>query len=93
MNQRVRTDTMKQWTLKDVGRANLEFVSTAIPAPAEHEILVKVIAVSLNYRDLLLPAGSTVPASAQRVSRTTARWAAPCRACCRNISCLIRIGR
>jgi NADPH:quinone reductase-like Zn-dependent oxidoreductase len=54
MNQRVRTDTMKQWTLKDVGRANLEFVSTAIPAPAEHEILVKVIAVSLNYRDLLL---------------------------------------
>jgi NADPH:quinone reductase-like Zn-dependent oxidoreductase len=54
MNQHVRTDTMKQWTLKDVGRANLEFVSTTIPAPAEHEILVKVAAVSLNYRDLLL---------------------------------------
>jgi len=54
MNQHVRTDTMKRWTLKDVGRANLEFVSTAIPVPAEHEILVKVAAVSLNYRDLLL---------------------------------------
>ncbi|NGO53903.1 NAD(P)-dependent alcohol dehydrogenase [Mesorhizobium camelthorni] len=48
------TDTMKQWTLKDVGRANLGLVSAAVPAPAEHEILVKVSAVSLNYRDLLL---------------------------------------
>jgi NADPH:quinone reductase-like Zn-dependent oxidoreductase len=54
MNQHVRTDTMKQWTLKDVGRANLGLVSAAVPTPAEHEILVKVAAVSLNYRDLLL---------------------------------------
>jgi NADPH:quinone reductase-like Zn-dependent oxidoreductase len=54
MNQHVMTDTMKQWTLKDVGRANLGLVSAAVPAPAEHEILVKVSAVSLNYRDLLL---------------------------------------
>jgi hypothetical protein len=35
MNQHVRADTMKQWTLKDVGRANLELVSAAAPAPAE----------------------------------------------------------
>jgi NADPH:quinone reductase-like Zn-dependent oxidoreductase len=54
MNQHVRADTMKQWTLKDVGRANLGLVSAAVPAPAEDEILVKVAAVSLNYRDLLL---------------------------------------
>ncbi len=54
MNQHVRTDMMKQWTLKDVGRANLGLVSAAVPVPAEHEILVKVAAVSLNYRDLLL---------------------------------------
>lgn len=45
---------MKQWTLKDIGRANLELVEAEVPAPAEHEILVKVSAVSLNYRDILL---------------------------------------
>jgi NADPH:quinone reductase-like Zn-dependent oxidoreductase len=54
MNQHVRTGTMKQWTLKDVGRANLEFAAAAIPAPAANEILVKVSAVALNYRDILL---------------------------------------
>lgn len=45
---------MKHWTLSDVGRAHLEFGSAAVPVPAENEILVKVSAVSLNYRDLLL---------------------------------------
>jgi len=45
---------MKHWTLSDVGRANLALVSTAMPVPADNEILVKVSAVSLNYRDLLL---------------------------------------
>jgi NADPH:quinone reductase-like Zn-dependent oxidoreductase len=54
MNQHVRPETMKHWTLRDVGRANLELVSAAVPAPAEDQILVKVSAVSLNYRDLLL---------------------------------------
>jgi NADPH:quinone reductase-like Zn-dependent oxidoreductase len=54
MNQHVSTGTMKQWTLKDVGRANLEYASAAVPTPAANEILVKVSAVSLNYRDLLL---------------------------------------
>lgn len=54
MNQYVRTGTMKRWTLKSVGRTNLEFDSAEVPAPAGNEILVKVAAVSLNYRDLLL---------------------------------------
>ncbi len=54
MNQHVRTGRMKRWTLKSVGRANLEFDSAEVPAPAGSEILVKVAAVSLNYRDLLL---------------------------------------
>ncbi|WP_119269293.1 zinc-dependent alcohol dehydrogenase family protein [Taklimakanibacter deserti] len=54
MNQHVRTDTMKQWTLKAAGRTNLELATTRIPALKENEILVKVGAVSLNYRDLML---------------------------------------
>lgn len=54
MNQHIRTSQMKQWTLKEVGRANLEFASAPVPTPAENQILVKVSAVSLNYRDLLL---------------------------------------
>jgi NADPH:quinone reductase-like Zn-dependent oxidoreductase len=39
---------------KDVGRSNLQYVSALVPTPAANEILVKVSAVSLNYRDLLL---------------------------------------
>jgi NADPH:quinone reductase-like Zn-dependent oxidoreductase len=54
MNQHVVPDTMKQWTLGDFGRANLALRSVPIPTPAENEILVRVSAVSLNYRDLLL---------------------------------------
>jgi NADPH:quinone reductase-like Zn-dependent oxidoreductase len=54
MNQHVTTGTMKRWTLKDIGRDHLELDETVIPVPASNEILVKVSAVSLNYRDLLL---------------------------------------
>jgi len=54
MNKHVKTSTMKHWTLQAVGRANLKLASAPVPAPAENEILVKVSAVSLNYRELLL---------------------------------------
>jgi NADPH:quinone reductase-like Zn-dependent oxidoreductase len=54
MNQHHRTGTVKQWTLKDIGRANLELAEAPMPIPAANEILVKVSAVSLNYRDILL---------------------------------------
>lgn len=54
MNQHVAPDGMKHWTVSGVGRANLELASAAVPVPAENEILVKVSAVSLNYRELLL---------------------------------------
>lgn len=54
MNQHVRTSTMQQWTLKAAGRANLTLDKVPTPALSDNEILVKVSAVSLNYRDLLL---------------------------------------
>jgi NADPH:quinone reductase-like Zn-dependent oxidoreductase len=54
MNQHVRTITMQQWTLKAAGRANLSLAQAPVPALKDNEILVKVAAASLNYRDLLL---------------------------------------
>lgn len=43
--------TMKQWRLHAPGRQNLQLVSVPIPSPGDGEVLVKVNAVSLNYRD------------------------------------------
>jgi NADPH:quinone reductase-like Zn-dependent oxidoreductase len=54
MNQQVRIETAKRWTLSAAGRANLALVEGSVPGPAANQILVKVSAVSLNYRDNLL---------------------------------------
>lgn len=54
MTQHTKIETIKQWALSDIGRANLRLVEAAMPRPAANEILVKVSAVSLNYRDNLL---------------------------------------
>lgn len=42
---------MKAWLLKDFGLNNLELGEVATPQPKEGELLVKVGAVSLNFRD------------------------------------------
>ena len=42
---------MKAWLLKDFGLHNLERGDVPTPVPKEGELLVKVGAVSLNYRD------------------------------------------
>jgi NADPH:quinone reductase-like Zn-dependent oxidoreductase len=47
-------NTMKRWQLTAAGRKNLSLVEVAIPTPGPGEILIKVAAVSLNYRDKLL---------------------------------------
>lgn len=44
---------MKRWELRKPGRANLELASLAIPTPGIGEALVRVSAVSLNYREKL----------------------------------------
>lgn len=54
MNKQVKIETAKRWVLNDIGRANLALVEGSVPSPAANEILVKVSAVSLNYRDNLL---------------------------------------
>ncbi|WP_049571440.1 zinc-dependent alcohol dehydrogenase family protein [Nonomuraea sp. SBT364] len=44
---------MKYWTMSAVGRANLELAEGPIPTPGPGQILVKVAAVALNFRDRL----------------------------------------
>ncbi|KTS77024.1 alcohol dehydrogenase [Pseudomonas oryzihabitans] len=44
----------RQWQLRDYGATNLELIEAPVPQPAPHEVLVRVAAVSLNYRDRLV---------------------------------------
>ena len=43
---------MKQWVVTSPGIEHLDLQTLPIPTPGEHEVLVRVDAVSLNYRDL-----------------------------------------
>lgn len=52
---------MTVWQLPAMGMAHLERVERPIPAPGPHELLVKVAAVSLNYRDALVINGALLP--------------------------------
>lgn len=56
------TKTMKRWQITAAGRENLALIDGVIPTPGPGEILIKVAAVSLNYRDkLLIDAGFGLP--------------------------------
>lgn len=46
--------SMKRWQVSSFGRQNLRLVETAIPEPGHNEVLVRVEAVALNYRELLI---------------------------------------
>lgn len=51
------SSTMKVWQLPGFGLDRLELAERAIPTPAPDELLVRVSAVSLNYRDKLFVKG------------------------------------
>lgn len=54
--------TMRRWELPQLGRANLTLAShVPRPRPGAHEVLVRVDAVSLNHRDLLIAEGRLGP--------------------------------
>jgi NADPH:quinone reductase-like Zn-dependent oxidoreductase len=56
------TKSMRRWTIDAIGRDRLEFGEAPISDPGPREILVKVSAASLNYRDkLLLETGMGLP--------------------------------
>lgn len=50
--------TMQRWTMSATGRQNLALSTEAIPTPGPGEVLVRVNAVSLNYRDKMVIDGS-----------------------------------
>jgi len=55
------TGSMKQWQLHQFGRDQLTLAERPIPTPGAHELLVRVAAVSLNYRDKLVLEGQLLP--------------------------------
>lgn len=55
---------MKQWQIGRFGLTNLELVERPIPAPGPGEALVRVGAVSLNYRDKVVAEGTYLPSLA-----------------------------
>lgn len=52
---------MKAWQLNGIGLENLKRIETEIPTPGPKEILIKVKAVSLNYRDKAIVDGIYMP--------------------------------
>jgi len=52
---------MRAWQFSSFGLDSLEFVEKPTPDPGPGEVLVKVSAVSLNYRDLLVIKGKYNP--------------------------------
>jgi NADPH:quinone reductase-like Zn-dependent oxidoreductase len=48
---------VKAWQLRSFGRENLICTDVSVPKPGPSEILIRVSAVSLNYRDKLLVEG------------------------------------
>jgi len=55
-------ETMRQWQMSGIGRANLRLAQVPIPEPKDGEILIKVGAASLNYRDkLVIETGMGLP--------------------------------
>ncbi len=52
---------MKAWRIPSFGLENLELATLPDPKPGRGEVLVKVHAVSLNYRDLMIVLGQYNP--------------------------------
>ncbi len=48
---------MKAWVLQNFGLDNLKMVDVPVPEPGDNEVLIRVSAVSLNYRDKLIVEG------------------------------------
>jgi len=55
------TQMMKRWQLSSFGTENLYLADVPLPEPGPREVLVKVSAVSLNYRDKLVLEGRLLP--------------------------------
>lgn len=56
-----KSKTMKAWLLKGFGLENLKFENINTPTPGAHDVLIKVGAVSLNFRDRAIVEGFYEP--------------------------------
>lgn len=56
---------MKRWQLTSFGAENLHMAEVPLPEPGPNELLIKISAVSLNYRDKLVLEGKLLPDSPQ----------------------------
>jgi hypothetical protein len=55
-------EMMRRWEMDGIGRNRLELREAPIPKPGRGEVLVKVTAVSLNFRDkLVIESGVGLP--------------------------------
>jgi NADPH:quinone reductase-like Zn-dependent oxidoreductase len=55
-------ETMRQWQMSAIGRANLKLAELPVTSPKPGEVLVKVGAAALNYRDkLVIETGMGLP--------------------------------
>ncbi|WP_343672437.1 NAD(P)-dependent alcohol dehydrogenase [Chitinophaga sp.] len=55
-------DTMRSWRMDGIGKDLLRLEKVAVPNPGKNEILIKVKAVSLNYRDkMVIESGRGLP--------------------------------
>lgn len=52
---------MKRWQLSSFGTENPHLADMPLPEPGHNELLVKVSALSLNYRDKLVLEGKLLP--------------------------------
>ena len=52
---------MKQWQLSSFGLKNLAQAEVPVPTPARNNLLIRVTAASLNYRDKLVVEGELLP--------------------------------
>ncbi|MGV6876032.1 zinc-dependent alcohol dehydrogenase family protein [Pseudochelatococcus sp. B33] len=56
------TETMRRWEMGGIGLNQLELREVAVPKPGSGDVLVKVTAASLNYRDkLVIESGMGLP--------------------------------
>jgi NADPH:quinone reductase-like Zn-dependent oxidoreductase len=55
------SETMKRWQLPSFGLTKLEMAEGPVPTPRSHDILIRVAAASLNYRDRLVVEGKLLP--------------------------------
>lgn len=51
--------TQKQWSVQDLKHDfdGLKYSDAAVPKVGDNDVLVKLHAASLNYRDLIIPKG------------------------------------